>query len=252
MMSTAEAKFGNDLHTPHRLPVLQTPAPRPEPRSRLPLLWAALGGVAVVAGALSLVRESSAPVPEAKAPLAAPERDWADKPAQPTELATVLSLLYKEGARPADAPDAGPPAAFVPEPPARPEAGDLADLERTRAAQDLGEAASTSAADRGLLDPSAQANPGYVGIWAPVRAACAPRNPTRFLPAWINPTGARAGEVSCAFANGRREGTTWSFRASCSDGRRSWTANVRLAVNGDTLTWSSERGSQRYARCPGG
>jgi hypothetical protein len=37
--------------------------------------------------------------------------------------------------------------------------------------------------------------------------------------------------------------------ATCSDQRSRWTANVRLEIRGDRLTWSSERGSQTYVRC---
>jgi len=44
----------------------------------------------------------------------------------------------------------------------------------------------------------------------------------------------------------------WNVVANCSNGRERWVANVRLKVQGERLTWSSERGSQAYVRCEPG
>jgi hypothetical protein len=42
----------------------------------------------------------------------------------------------------------------------------------------------------------------------------------------------------------------WSRYAQISAER--WTANVSLRVEGERLTWTSKRGSQKYVRCTPG
>ena len=109
------------------------------------------------------------------------------------------------------------------------------------------------ATERALASASAAGANRIVGVWAPDPNACSPKtNRKGLLPAVINHQGAWAGDVSCAFKNGRRDGDAWRFAATCSGARKRWTANVKLAVAGDTLVWSSERGSQTYVRCPSG
>jgi uncharacterized membrane protein len=90
--------------------------------------------------------------------------------------------------------------------------------------------------------------PTFVGTWAANASACASR-PTRLLLAVINNAGARAGETFCAFKKKAQDGAGWNVIATCSNPRERWTANVRLAVEGDRLRWSSQRGSQSYVRC---
>jgi hypothetical protein len=108
------------------------------------------------------------------------------------------------------------------------------------------------ATELALHDPSQLENASFVGVWAPEIAACSPKNRTRFLSAIVSHKGAWAGDVSCSFSEPRREGETWSFAAACSKGRNRWTSRVKLAVTGDTMIWTSERGVQRYLRCPAG
>ena len=99
---------------------------------------------------------------------------------------------------------------------------------------------------------SPDATPSYIfaGVWAPTVNACSPKANSRdLLPAVINQEGAWAGEVSCRFRRIRQSGNVAVVTSTCSDGRQRWTAKVRLAVVGDRLLWSSERGSQSYVRC---
>jgi hypothetical protein len=92
--------------------------------------------------------------------------------------------------------------------------------------------------------------PSFVGIWAPTSNACSPRSNSRdLLPAVINKDGAWAGDVTCRFRRIRQSGNVAVATSTCSNGRDRWTAKVRLAVAGDRLIWSSERGSQTYIRC---
>ena len=90
------------------------------------------------------------------------------------------------------------------------------------------------------------------GLWGPTAGACSRSEARRLgmLPMRIDERGARAGGVSCSF----RETTvtssnSWAVVAQCRSGRERWTSNVRLALSGSRLTWSSERGSQGYVRC---
>jgi hypothetical protein len=43
----------------------------------------------------------------------------------------------------------------------------------------------------------------------------------------------------------------WRLQATCANSRERWSANIRLTVFGNQLTWSSERGTLKYVRCPG-
>jgi hypothetical protein len=112
--------------------------------------------------------------------------------------------------------------------------------------------AEINRAENSVEDLSPDATPSYnfAGVWAPTAHACSPKANSRdFLPAVINHDGAWAGEVSCRFRSIKQSGSVAVVTSTCSDGRRRWTSNVRLAVVGDRLKWSSERGSQTYVRC---
>jgi hypothetical protein len=101
-----------------------------------------------------------------------------------------------------------------------------------------------------IADAEATHPVGFTGVWAPNASACSPKsNRRQLLPAVINQDGAWAGEVTCTFRHLKQEGNVAVASSSCSNGRKRWTANVRIAVEGDRLTWSSERGSQSYVRC---
>jgi hypothetical protein len=90
----------------------------------------------------------------------------------------------------------------------------------------------------------------YVGVWGPTPQACgAPSRRRGYIPATITQDYARAGRTHCAFHDARRAGTAWIMAAECSDRGRRWSSQVRLTVDGDHLTWSSNRGTASYVRC---
>ena len=94
---------------------------------------------------------------------------------------------------------------------------------------------------------------GFIGVWGTDPSACHPnRNSSGLFPAVIKEDGAWAGEVSCAFSNKKQVGNEWNFAATCTNPQSRWTSNVRLAVSGNRLNWSSERGTQHYVRCGSG
>lgn len=89
------------------------------------------------------------------------------------------------------------------------------------------------------------------GKWAPHPSACADRGKkSAFLPLTLDERGARAGDTTCSFRKTDQAGSRWTLAATCTDAAESWNANIRLALAGRKLTWSSERGSQTYSRCP--
>jgi hypothetical protein len=124
-----------------------------------------------------------------------------------------------------------------------------------------GEAPAKPPQQDGMIDPTTQphadqANPDLakkatiVGVWAPDASTCSARNiRERVLPAVINTDGAWAGETLCLFKNKTQTETGWKVVAECANPRERWTANVRLTVDGNRLTWASKRGTQVYTRC---
>ena len=97
-----------------------------------------------------------------------------------------------------------------------------------------------------------QIKPTYAGMWGADQSACSTRNRKGLLPTMIDTDGARAGETFCRFKRKQETQSGWNVVANCSNGRERWVANVRLKVQGERLTWSSERGSQAYVRCEPG
>jgi hypothetical protein len=98
--------------------------------------------------------------------------------------------------------------------------------------------------------PESGSSVSFAGVWAPTANACSPKSNSReLLPAVINKDGAWAGDVTCRFRRIKQSGNVAVATSTCSNGRQRWTAKVRLAVVGDRLVWSSERGSQSYVRC---
>ena len=109
------------------------------------------------------------------------------------------------------------------------------------------------ATERTLFGGSTGEAEPFVGIWGVDASACSPRlNRKGFLPAVIDGRGAWAGETSCALESKKHTASGWEVVAVCSNGRDRWTANIRLIISGDQLTWTSERGSQSYLRCQPG
>ena len=90
----------------------------------------------------------------------------------------------------------------------------------------------------------------FVGVWAPDAGTCSAREFREgTLPAVISNDGAWAGETFCMFTNKKQTETGWNVVAKCSNPRERWTANVRLTVKDNRLTWTSKRGAQAYTRC---
>jgi hypothetical protein len=86
------------------------------------------------------------------------------------------------------------------------------------------------------------------GVWAANVSHCPPSRGSS--PAIvISRERATAGELSCQFLDKRGGGQQWEVRAACRGNGASWTANIRLARDGNSLGWSSERGSVIYHRC---
>jgi hypothetical protein len=99
-------------------------------------------------------------------------------------------------------------------------------------------------------DADAAKNAAIVGVWAPNTGTCSARDFREgALPAVISTDGAWAGETFCMFSNKKQTQTGWSVTAKCSSPKERWTANVRLTVKDNKLTWTSKRGTQAYARC---
>jgi hypothetical protein len=109
------------------------------------------------------------------------------------------------------------------------------------------------AAERSPFAAPSVAAASFVGIWGADASACSVRlNRKGFLPAVINDEGAFAGDTSCAFKSRKQVAGAWQLVAACANARRRWTSHIRLAVTGNRLIWSSQRGLQTYVRCEGG
>ena len=70
------------------------------------------------------------------------------------------------------------------------------------------------------------------------------------LLAYISASRGRAGDTTCNFRKIRRKGTTWQIAAVCSDAETAWKSDVRLSLTRGRLTWTSQKGTQSYVRCP--
>ena len=106
------------------------------------------------------------------------------------------------------------------------------------------------ATERTLFSDDPASLEPFIGVWGVDGSACSARlNRNGSLPAVIDSEGAWAGETFCAFRGKKRTRHGWDLVASCSNARDRWTANVRLAVAGAQLVWTSERGAQTYMRC---
>jgi hypothetical protein len=115
------------------------------------------------------------------------------------------------------------------------------------------ETGSTDLASRDHPDNTnfdAAKNVTIVGVWAPNPGTCSARDFREgALPAVISNDGAWAGETFCMFSNKKQTETGWNVVAKCSSPKERWTANVRLVLKDNQLTWTSRRGSQVYTRC---
>jgi peptidoglycan hydrolase-like protein with peptidoglycan-binding domain len=104
-----------------------------------------------------------------------------------------------------------------------------------------------------LFSPAAARAPAmgtFVGGWGINIDQCrqAPDNHSRLR---IDTRRAEASGTTCQFNSTQREGANeWRIRASCADEHDQWNANIRLTLAGSRLTWTSERGTVTYLRCP--
>jgi hypothetical protein len=220
---------------------------RPEPAGREP---------AELGAALREAPDATAAPPPGQEASAGPQ----DPPAPPSlPPASPLRPADRSAVDPAPVEEAGPVQA--PSDQARggprlpqPESGAAPETDPVQT-QDLppGVASEHAAADPPPANPAAAPSlapqpDALTGTWWP--DSCPARSERgSIIPLLLSPQGARAGTATCVFQKMTQTGPVWTIVARCSDGGRSWTANVRLAITGNRLRWASERGTQVYARC---
>jgi hypothetical protein len=89
------------------------------------------------------------------------------------------------------------------------------------------------------------------GTWWPGTSCPARERRSALASMVLNAQNARAGKTSCRFTKEPvQNGNVWSVAALCSNAGDRWRASIRLTLNGNRLTWASERGTQMYTRCP--
>ena len=85
----------------------------------------------------------------------------------------------------------------------------------------------------------------FTGGWGIDLAEC------RDSPIKITARRVEALGTACEFRSTERESSNvWRLRAECASKTERWNANIRLTVSTSKLTWSSERGTETYVRCP--
>jgi len=85
----------------------------------------------------------------------------------------------------------------------------------------------------------------FIGGWGIDLAEC------RDSPIQITARRAEAFGTACEFNSTQRESSNvWRLRAECASKTERWNANIRFTVSTSKLTWSSERGTTTYVRCP--
>jgi hypothetical protein len=95
--------------------------------------------------------------------------------------------------------------------------------------------------------PSARADPSFIGGWADDIGRC---RTGRKAPLVINSRAAKTADGECAFGSVAREAANrWRVAAICASGGKFWRANIALKLTEESLTWSSERGTETYVRC---
>jgi hypothetical protein len=97
------------------------------------------------------------------------------------------------------------------------------------------------------LSGARTSNQSFVGSWSD-RTDCiisqASAAPLRIDTIRAVSTGGR-----CEFQTISKAGESWKIKARCFVDADSWPANIKLIVDKDRLTWSSERGTEEYFRC---
>ena len=104
--------------------------------------------------------------------------------------------------------------------------------------------------ERLLTAPDAKAaktsDISFIGAWGVNAEECG-KSPVKV-------TARRAADAfgaACEFRSTERESSNvWRVRALCTNEGEHWNANIRFTLSGSKLTWSSERGTTTYVRCP--
>jgi hypothetical protein len=91
---------------------------------------------------------------------------------------------------------------------------------------------------------------GFVGGWASNFDECH-IGEGGGAPLTITAKRAQTSSGRCQFASVNHDSNGWRVQAICTVGTESWNANIRLMLNGNRLTWSSDRGTDVYFRCSG-
>jgi hypothetical protein len=89
----------------------------------------------------------------------------------------------------------------------------------------------------------------FIGTWASDAADC---RAVQGAAIRISLRRAEGYGAACSFGPMRREASGWHVKAVCTGNGTAWNANINLAVSGDRLRWSSERGTTVYVRCSSG
>jgi hypothetical protein len=85
----------------------------------------------------------------------------------------------------------------------------------------------------------------FIGGWGVDVAQCRESHLT------LTASRAEAFGATCEFHSTQRESSNvWRLRALCANNGERWNANIRLTLSASKLTWSSERGTTTYVRCP--
>jgi len=104
--------------------------------------------------------------------------------------------------------------------------------------------------ERLLTAPDAKAaktsDISFIGAWGVNAEECG-KSPVKV-------TARRAADAfgaACEFRSTERESSNvWRVRALCTNEGEHWNANIRFTLSRSKLTWSSERGTTTYVRCP--
>jgi hypothetical protein len=95
--------------------------------------------------------------------------------------------------------------------------------------------------------PSIRADSSFIGGWTDDIGRC---RAGRKAPLVISSRAAKTASGECAFGSIAREATNrWRVAAICAAGGNFWRANIALKLTEQSLTWSSERGTETYVRC---
>jgi hypothetical protein len=127
-------------------------------------------------------------------------------------------------------------------------------LQDFRGAQDIGNSDTWDVkAQQDLFSATAAralATGTFVGGWGINADQCRQTLDNR-TPLTISTHRAEAFGTTCQFNSTQREAANeWRIRATCADEHDRWNANIRLTLAGSRLTWTSERGTATYLRCP--